>query len=127
MQFVRELLEGKPQEVAVRGTITHLLKLQSMAPTDPPVFLYQVIVGDYLYHDVGCSRETREPSVGDEILSYRPKPSDDGYPLFMILSTAPVKEVAEVEMSDPKALDELPPPPFAADEKDAERMSANVS
>ncbi|MDD5026827.1 MAG: hypothetical protein PHH13_05685 [Candidatus Peribacteraceae bacterium] len=133
MQFVRELLEDKPSNIGVRGIVTHVIKMQMPDPKDPAVYMYQIEVNGYLYCDVACTREPelQDMQVGDEVLSHRPTPEAEGFPIFLLLTKAPEKtEVgtsqgvgweADKKMWENK--DVAPFDPSAKDEERSERLA----
>ena len=139
MAFVRELLEDKPHTIGVRGTVVHVVKIPTDVLGDPIVYLYQVEVNGYVYQDIACTRdpELKDMKMGDEVLSHRPAPDMEGFPIFLLLTKAPymkvgpdeMKEETEVGASDPLAMEEASSVtrPFNTLERDALREEAIVT
>ncbi len=125
VQFVREMLEGKPQHIAVRGIVTHVIRCYTPDPTDPIVYEFQLEINGFLYSDFGCTRdpELSDIKVGDEILCQNPAPEGEGYPTFLVLSKAPLKaeEKEEATEAEFEAPDGEPFDPNAHDAEDLEK------
>lgn len=137
-QFTRELLEGKPLDTAVIGTVTHAQKLVLYDPDFPPVWLLQVEVNESIYSDICITRDPKLQTIadGDIVMFHKIAPEKEGHPLFLYCSSLPTEKpkapqpvdllpkITPVDPENPVASNfgfDQPDPPtkFNAEEKDA--------
>lgn len=91
MQFIRELLEGQPPGTAIKGTVTHAVRIFTEEPSDPALYEVQAEIGGYVYSAIAF---TRDPNLamgipmGIEILFSRPMLGAEGYPIFLRVDRA---------------------------------------
>lgn len=116
MQFVRELLEGQQPGSAIRGVVTHAIKVPTEDPTDPNLYDLQVEVQGYTYT---CMAFTRDPNIpamipmGLEVLISKPSPGTEGYPTYLYLVRAPsvaMQQMPQPQMPSPMQQQPYPQP-----------------
>lgn len=105
-QFTRELLEGKPLDTAVVGTVTHAVRVTLYDPAFPPVWLIQHETNGAQYSDVCITRHEglKEIRDGDQVMFHNIAPEQEGHPLFLYVSPVPVVKETPLQPA--------PPPPM---------------
>lgn len=144
-QFTRELLEEKPLDTAVIGTVTHAIRITLYDPAFPPTWLLQHETNDALYSDVFITRDPKLADIreGDTLMFHKIAPEKEGHPFFLYASSIPVvpvtpptppppvtitKELPKIRPEDIESPDAStydfdepdPPKQFYAEEKDSQ-------
>lgn len=109
MQFIRELLEGQQPGTAVRGMVTHAVRVPTEDVTDPPLYDLQLLVNGYTYTGMVFTRDPQIPTPvpgGIEVLVSKPEVGKEGYPVYLYMMKAQTTPQQPLQQPSP-----LPPQP----------------